>query len=64
MAQGQHFFGHPALAAQLAGRLRRHFAADSSADASLVIGIFGEWGCGKSNLLQLVRDSFTPWASR
>ncbi|MES9903716.1 MAG: SUMF1/EgtB/PvdO family nonheme iron enzyme [Sedimenticola sp.] len=58
MAKGQEFFGHRAQAAQLAVRLHRHFALDSPADASLVIGVFGEWGSGKSNLLQLVHESF------
>lgn len=57
MAKGQSAFGHGQLAQQLAARLRRHFS-DDKADASLVIGIFGEWGSGKSNLLQLVHEAF------
>jgi formylglycine-generating enzyme required for sulfatase activity len=57
MAKGQSAFGHGQLAQQLAIRLRQHFS-DEKADASLVIGIFGEWGSGKSNLLQLVHDQF------
>lgn len=57
MAKGQSAFGHGQLAQQLAIRLRHHFS-DDKADASLVIGIFGEWGSGKSNLLQLVHDQF------
>lgn len=57
MAKGQVAFGHKHLAQQLAVRLKNHFS-DKDASASLVIGIFGEWGSGKSNLLQLVRDEF------
>lgn len=57
MAKGQSAFGHGQLAQQLAARLRRHFS-DDKADASLVIGLFGEWGSGKSNLLQLVHEAF------
>lgn len=57
MAKGQHAFGHGLLAHQLAGRLKKHFA-DEGASESLVIGIFGEWGSGKSNLLQLVHEAF------
>jgi formylglycine-generating enzyme required for sulfatase activity len=57
MPKGQGFFGHQTLAEQLARRLRTHFA-DGKADASLAIGIFGEWGSGKSNLLQLIGEDF------
>jgi formylglycine-generating enzyme required for sulfatase activity len=58
MAQGRKFFGHQPLAAQIAHRLQRHFTHGSAAGASLVVGVFGEWGSGKSNLLQLVHDAF------
>ncbi|MBU0654488.1 MAG: SUMF1/EgtB/PvdO family nonheme iron enzyme [Gammaproteobacteria bacterium] len=58
MAEGRQFFGHPALAGQIAHRLQRHFTQGSKAGASLVVGVFGEWGSGKSNLLQLVHDVF------
>lgn len=57
MAKGQEAFGHKHLAQQLAARLKNHFS-DKDASASLVIGIFGEWGSGKSNLLQLVHEAF------
>lgn len=57
MAKGQEAFGHKHLAQQLAARLKNHFS-DKDASASLVIGIFGEWGSGKSNLLQLVHETF------
>lgn len=50
-------FGHPVLAAQLGKRLRKHYSvAATSGESSLVIGIFGEWGSGKSNLLHLVQE--------
>lgn len=58
MAEGRQFFGHPALAGQIAKRLQRHFEQGSKVGASLVVGVFGEWGSGKSNLLQLVHDDF------
>lgn len=58
MAEGRQFFGHPALAGQIAKRLQRHFAQGSKVGASLVVGVFGEWGSGKSNLLQLIHDDF------
>ena len=64
MSKGHRSFGHQELAEQLSKRLQHHFAADSPADASLVIGIFGEWGSGKSNLLHLVDDSFTIESQR
>lgn len=57
MAKGQQAFGHGLLAQQLAGRLKKHFA-DEGASTSLAIGVFGEWGSGKSNLLQLVHEAF------
>ena len=58
MAKGQCYFGHKELAAQLVNRLQRHFVKESNVDTLLVIGIFGEWGCGKSNLLHLVDEGF------
>ncbi len=57
MPKGQAYFGHQVLAEQLVQRLQTHFV-DSEADASLVVGIFGEWGSGKSNLLQLIGEDF------
>lgn len=58
MAAGREFFGHKPLAGQIAHRLRQHFTQGSKVGASLVVGVFGEWGSGKSNLLQLVHDDF------
>jgi formylglycine-generating enzyme required for sulfatase activity len=58
MAAGREFFGHKPLAGQIAHRLRQHFTQGSKVGASLVVGVFGEWGSGKSNLLQLMHDDF------
>ena len=58
MAAGREFFGHKPLAGQIAHRLRQHFTQGSKVGASLVVGVFGEWGSGKSNLVQLVHDDF------
>ncbi|MCE1182982.1 MAG: SUMF1/EgtB/PvdO family nonheme iron enzyme, partial [Rhodocyclales bacterium] len=37
--------------------MKNHFVKKEASE-SLVIGIFGEWGSGKSNLLQLVHEAF------
>lgn len=63
MAKGQQAFGHGLLAQQLAGRLKNHFVKKEASE-SLVIGIFGEWGSGKSNLLQLVHEAFKSDAAK
>ncbi len=63
MAKGQQAFGHGLLAQQLAGRLKNHFVKEEASE-SLVIGIFGEWGSGKSNLLQLVHEAFKSDAAK
>lgn len=51
-------FGHAALAqrivAELVGSLQP--GAGSSTEPALVVGVFGEWGAGKSRLLQHVGD--------
>lgn len=60
--QAQREFGHQDFALQLARRIEAHFRKKQS-DASLVVGVFGEWGSGKSNLLQLVAEQFVPPAS-
>jgi len=60
--QAQREFGHQDFALQLAKRIENHFSKQQS-DASLVVGVFGEWGSGKSNLLQLVAEQFVPSAS-
>lgn len=54
-------FGHPALAEGLADRIRRHFAAPERVrpvEKALVIGVFGEWGSGKSTVLDAVGRLF------
>lgn len=52
-------FGHQLLAEQLTHRIQHHFKGNTnSTDKSLTIGIFGEWGSGKSNLLHLIEETF------
>lgn len=51
-------FNHKKLSNQLVKRLQRHFDHDDVLSDSLVIGIFGEWGSGKSNQLHLIHESF------
>lgn len=54
---GKHF-GHDRLADKLSERIKRHFQSQDEQGESLVIGIFGEWGSGKSNLLKLIEARF------
>lgn len=51
-------FGHAALARRLADELEASLqpGAGSSTEPALVIGVFGEWGAGKSRLLQTVAE--------
>jgi ABC-type sulfate/molybdate transport systems ATPase subunit len=58
MPKAQHSFNHKKLSDQLFKRLQRHFDNDEVINDSLVIGIFGEWGSGKSNQLHLIHESF------
>ncbi|PXX79222.1 P-loop NTPase fold protein [Rivihabitans pingtungensis] len=57
-------FGHAQLAKSVANRIRKHFAPEaqrghrSPVEQSLVVGVFGEWGSGKSSLLHAVKQDF------
>lgn len=52
-------FGHAALAGRLVDELSASLepGAGSSTEPALVIGVFGEWGAGKSRLLQAVAEA-------
>ncbi len=43
---------------QAVRRIRRYFEATTKSGEALVIGVFGEWGCGKSYLLKQVSEQF------
>lgn len=51
-------FGHAALVEQLADELQSSLSQDRSGsmEPALVVGVFGEWGSGKSRLLSSVED--------
>lgn len=51
-------FGHAALVEQLADELQASLSQDRSGsmEPALVVGVFGEWGSGKSRLLSSVED--------
>lgn len=57
-------FGHAQLAKSVANRIRKHFTPEaqgghrSPVEQSLVVGVFGEWGSGKSSLLHAVKQDF------
>lgn len=55
-------FGHAQLARAVVKRIQRHFHTDatrrSAVEQSLVVGVFGEWGSGKSSLLHAVQQDF------
>ncbi|WP_457320950.1 P-loop NTPase fold protein [Roseateles sp. P5_E11] len=55
-------FGHAALARRLVSELEASLrpGAGSSTEPALVIGVFGEWGAGKSRLLQTVAAALDP----
>lgn len=57
-------FGSRSYIDQLGSRLRQHFSATDSTSPTrhdaLVIGLFGEWGSGKSLWLQHLREEFEP----
>lgn len=55
-------FGHDALARRIVERLGASLApgAGSSTEPALVVGVFGEWGAGKSRLLQSIADELPP----
>jgi formylglycine-generating enzyme required for sulfatase activity len=52
-------FGHAALAQRIVSELVDSLqpGAGSSTEPALVVGVFGEWGAGKSRLLQSVADA-------
>lgn len=52
-------FGHDALAQRVVGELVASLkpGAGSSTEPALVVGVFGEWGAGKSRLLQTIADA-------
>jgi len=54
--------GHIALS--LLSSLREHLPYHKSSREPLVIGIYGEWGTGKSTLLRKVRDALEDTAER
>jgi len=58
MPKAQNAFNHQNLSAQLVKRIQRHLDDNDDLMDSLVIGIFGEWGSGKSNQLHLIREAF------
>lgn len=51
-------FGHAALSQRIVAELAASLqpGAGSSTEPALVVGVFGEWGAGKSRLLQQVAD--------
>ena len=55
-------FGHAQLARAVVKRIQRHFRTDATrrsvVEQSLVVGVFGEWGSGKSSLLHAVKQDF------
>ena len=55
-------FGHAALAQRLVAELEASLqpGAGSSTEPALVVGVFGEWGAGKSRLLQTVGEALRP----
>lgn len=55
-------FGHAALAQRLVAELTASLqpGAGSSTEPALVVGVFGEWGAGKSRLLQTVGEALPP----
>ncbi len=55
-------FGHAALVGRLVDELQASLrpGAGSSTEPALVVGVFGEWGAGKSRLLQTVADALPP----
>ncbi len=56
-------FARQALVESLAARLERHFAhAETGIERSLVIGILGEWGSGKSTVLEALYQVFADRA--
>ncbi|WP_457423109.1 P-loop NTPase fold protein [Roseateles sp. P5_E7] len=52
-------FGHAALAKRIVAELTASLqpGAGSSTEPALVVGVFGEWGAGKSRLLQTVAEA-------
>lgn len=59
-------FGHAALARRLVDELQASLqpGAGSSTEPALVVGVFGEWGAGKSRLLQTVAAAIDPGDGR
>lgn len=56
-------FGHAVIAEQIAARIGRHFKAAHAVRAvekALVVGVFGEWGSGKSTVLDAVGRLLQP----
>ena len=54
-------FGHEGYVAGLKNRLTRHFKdddGDAPESKALVIGLFGEWGCGKTAWLKRLEAMF------
>lgn len=56
-------FGHAVIAEQIAARIGRHFKAAHAVRAvekALVVGVFGEWGSGKSTVLDALGRLLQP----
>ena len=57
-------FGHDALLARVQRRLRENLAqtpGQPDEQPPLVVGLFGEWGSGKSHLLEAVGRAVAAW---
>ena len=54
-------FGHDLIAQRLVAELTASLAGTGrGAEPALVAGVFGEWGSGKSHLLQAIADAMPP----
>ena len=52
-------FGHEHYVGALHDRLSKHFASpDESLEDTLVVGLYGEWGCGKTAWLKRLESKF------
>ncbi len=52
-------FGRAGLVTKLADQIDNHLNDDSpSIEPSLVVGVLGEWGSGKSTILQALNDRY------
>ena len=63
-AKEQDLLGRGRMAASAAGVIDRSLGHEATGDESLVVGIEGEWGSGKTSFINLIRENLESFEQR